>query len=310
MAASRLGIKIPKNVFSAGNTAYAEGGDFNNIDLEPGKYTCILLKGKAIEIKGVPKIVFDLEVAGDSEQAGGKCSIFFSLEEERVVYLNRMLAAIGYEHATDLDEDKLADFLDELEAEPKVVSVSAKKAGDYVNIFVNKLLDMTVEEARGGAEGSDTENAAAAEAAGGKAGLKSGKGKVKPAEEEVEEVEETAAEAGDDLDEMDRNALKKLNVTQSLAVKVTTKMTDDELRAAIRAARDARGTVEETEETEEVEEEAEDDGDVIKVGTKCNVKVKGKLTPCTVTKVDEASGKVTVKTAKETLTVSAALLSA
>jgi hypothetical protein len=53
-------------------------------------------------------------------------------------------------------------------------------------------------------------------------------------EEEVEEEEEPEAEA-DPLDEMDRAELKKHIKSEGLEIKVTTKMSDDDIREAIRA---------------------------------------------------------------------------
>ncbi|MBK8246370.1 MAG: hypothetical protein IPK85_03085 [Gemmatimonadetes bacterium] len=77
--------------------------------------------------------------------------------------------------------------------------------------------------------------------------------------EEDEEAEEDAEEdeepEGDEFDEMDRAALKKFNTTEKLGVKVTTKMTDDDLRDAIRAA--LPDDEEEPEEEEADEEEPE-----------------------------------------------------
>lgn len=55
-------------------------------------------------------------------------------------------------------------------------------------------------------------------------------------DDEPDETEEEDEPEGDEFDEMDRAALKKYNTAEKLGVKVTTKMSDDELRDAIRAA--------------------------------------------------------------------------
>ena len=51
-----------------------------------------------------------------------------------------------------------------------------------------------------------------------------------------EEAEEEAEDEDDGLDELDRSGLKKHIKDNSLEIKVTTKMTDDDIREAIRAA--------------------------------------------------------------------------
>lgn len=72
-------------------------------------------------------------------------------------------------------------------------------------------------------------------------------------EEDAEEEDEDEEPEGDEFDEMDRAALKKFNTTEKLGIKVTTKMTDDDLRDAIRAA-----LPEDEEEPDEEEAEEEE----------------------------------------------------
>jgi len=166
-----LGIKVPKNVFTAGREKFAEGDDFNNVELEPGRYTCILKKGRAVETSKGPQIVLDLEVAGDSDKKGGKIGLFFALTEERVVWLFRVLTLLGYE-VTELDEAVLEEILNDIAKTTPVVRVTAKNSGEYTNYRIDKLLaDLTAADARGGGEGED-ETAADEDAGGGKAGIK------------------------------------------------------------------------------------------------------------------------------------------
>lgn len=183
----KLGVKLNKNVFNTGREKLAEGGDYNDVQLEPGRYVCVLVKGRAQEVKGSPKIVFDLKVAGESDKAGGRISVWFDLGEDRIVHLMRLLDKIGYD-VSDLDEDKLAEILEDVEANPKVVRVTAKQGGEYVNYYIDKLIeDLSPTEALGGAVGG--ESAADKDAAGGKAGLKPGVGKKKAAAEPEPEPE-------------------------------------------------------------------------------------------------------------------------
>lgn len=76
-------------------------------------------------------------------------------------------------------------------------------------------------------------------------------------EEEEEDDEQGGDEAGDEFDEMERPELKKYIKDNGLDIAVKKSMTDDDLRAAIRAASVAEESEEEEEETEdEAEEEA------------------------------------------------------
>lgn len=73
-------------------------------------------------------------------------------------------------------------------------------------------------------------------------------------EEDEEEPEDDETE-GDEFDEMERADLKKFNTANKLGIKVTTKMSDDDLREAIRAA--LPEDEEEPEDDEEADEEPE-----------------------------------------------------
>lgn len=106
--------------------------------------------------------------------------------------------------------------------------------------------------------------------------------KKKPAEEEEEEEEpeeeeeeeEAEEEEGDKFDEMDRSALKAYNAKKSLGVKVTTNMSDDDLRAALRKAEASNEEEEETEEEEEEEEKPKAKDKVSLDAIKANLKAK------------------------------------
>ena len=74
-------------------------------------------------------------------------------------------------------------------------------------------------------------------------------------EDDEEEEEEDEKEEGDEFDDMERSELKKYIKDNDLDITVKKSMTDDDLRAAIRAA---SATAEETEEEEEEEETAEE----------------------------------------------------
>lgn len=294
----KLGIKFNKNVFAAGAAKHAESpSNQENVELAPGRYTCILRQGRPVEVKGVAKVVFDLTVAGEAEQAGGRISIWTEMSEEKMHQLLKLLDRVGYD-ISDLDEDKLADILEDLKANPKVVRVTAKVSGDYTNYYIDKVIeDLTVAEASGGASAPEKEVAADPEAAGGKAGLKPGKGKQEPAAEPEAEVEpepEPEAEPeADELAELDREMLKKIAKVEATDLKIFKNTTDDAIRDAIRAARAAAAepVAEETEPEPEPEAEVE-----LAVGMKVTVTIRGKDIPGAIVKsIDEKAGKVKVQ---------------
>lgn len=70
-------------------------------------------------------------------------------------------------------------------------------------------------------------------------------------EAEVEDEDEGAEE--DPLDALDRNGLKRLIKSEGLDVKVFKSTTDDEIRAAIKAAQDAPAEEDDDDELEEIE---------------------------------------------------------
>jgi hypothetical protein len=195
-----LGIKIPKGAFAAGKQKLADGDDFNNVELEPGRYTCILKKGRAVSTANGPQIVFDMEVAGEADKKGGSISVFFSLNEDRIVWLFRLLALLGYD-VDNLDEAMLEEILNDIATNTPVVRVTASQKGDFINYRIDKLMsELTAADARGGAEAGETENAADEGAAGGKAGIKPGahakaKAKPAPAEETVDDQAEEPPKA-------------------------------------------------------------------------------------------------------------------
>lgn len=288
----KLGVKFNKNVFDAGRQKMEEKGDYNDVELPPGRYVCVVKKARAQDVKGVAKVIFDLTVAGEAEQAGGRISIWHELSEEKTHYLMKTLDRLGYD-VTDLDEDKLAEILADIEANPKVVRVTAKSAGEYTNYYIDKVLDdLSVADATGG----EGESAADPEAAGGKAGVKAdahakagGKKKVEP-EPEPEPEPEAEPEA-DELTELDREALKKIAKVEIPDFKVFKNTEDDAIRAAIRTSRAAAAPEPEAEPEPEPEAEEVE----LKVGMKVTVTIRGKDIPGAVVKsIDEKAGKVKV----------------
>jgi hypothetical protein len=97
-------------------------------------------------------------------------------------------------------------------------------------------------------------------------------------EDTAEDEAEDEAEEGPDLAGMNRTALKKFIKDEGLEVKVTTGKKDDDLRAEVQEALDARAEEEPEDEPEEDEEEGsvEDDiKDLDRAGLKAYIKENG-----------------------------------
>jgi hypothetical protein len=227
---AKLGVKIPKGAFKKAQQDYAEGGDFaEDVELEPGRYVCILEKMDAVDTNNGPMLVARLTVAGEADEAGGRISVWFSLEPDRMVWLLRTLAKIGYD-VDDIDEEVLSDILEQIETDRPVVRVSAKRSGEYVNLRIDKLI----------------EELSASEALA-EAGLGEEEGEEEDDEEEGEEEE-------DEYDGMNRTQLKRAIKEAGIDMRITSKVTDDDLRDALRANESEEDEGEEEEDEGEEEE--------------------------------------------------------
>lgn len=269
----KLGVKIPKNAFKKGQAKYKESDDFNDVELDPGRYVCVVTGGRAVDTPKGPSVVVDLKVAGDHEEAGGRVSVWFSLDEDRIVWLFRALTTLGYE-VDDLDESMLAEILDDLSSSKPVVQLEAKRSGEYINYRIKKALEelsaSDVEAAAEGEEDEPTEKPS------------------KPSDDEDEDEDEEEDE--DPLASLDRAALKKLLKEKGVSLRVTKSTTDDAIRDAIRAADSASD-----EEEEEDDPEGDDDEVEIAPGMKVTATYKGSGYEAEVVSIDEDAGKVLVK---------------
>lgn len=142
-----LGIKIPKGAFEQGKKAYKEGSSFpDDVELTPGRHVAILKKLRGVNTANGPKMVMDFKAAGESEQAGGRFSIFYGVDADKIQYLFKDLAKLGYD-VDDLDEKQLAAIAEQIEEAQHVVRVTAKQKGEYINVYLDKLLeDLTAAE--------------------------------------------------------------------------------------------------------------------------------------------------------------------
>jgi len=307
----KLGVKFNNNVFAAGKAKMKETGDYNDVTLPPGRYVCIIRRAKAQEVKGIPKVIFDLEVAGEAEQAGGRISVWNELTEEKIHYLLKVLSRLGYDVEALDDEDTLAAILEDIETNTPVVRVTAKQGGEYVNYYIDKKLDelTAAEVEKGGAEpAAEAEPEAAPEPAPAPAKPAPAKPAAKPAPAKPAPAPEPEPEAEPEADEyaaMDRTALKVLIAKEKLPIVVNKGMSDEDIRVAIRAAKPAA----EPEAEAEPEAPADPEAVEIKAGLKCKASIKGKVVDVTVVSVNEDDGTVEVKTPTGKVKVPVAQLS-
>jgi hypothetical protein len=295
----RLGIKLNKNIFAAGREKAKASGEYNDVTLEPGRYVCIIRRARAQEVSGKPKIIFDLEVAGETEKAGGTISVWFDLSEEKVHHLLKTLNKLGYDIDALDDEDTLADMLEDIEETTPVVRITAKAGGEYINYYIDKKLDeLTAAEVAAGGGG---ETAVDEDAKGGKAGLKpdspparaaaakaDSKKKPTPPPEEPEPKSdrENLAEA---LENMDKAALQEYITDNELEILVKKADKEPDVRVKILDAKFPEEPPA-NQDNPPAEEEAS-----ITPGMKCKAQIKGKVVDVTVVSVDEAAGTVKVK---------------
>jgi hypothetical protein len=321
---SGLGLKVPKSVFEKGREAYKtnpNGGFADDVELTPGRHVAIVTGARGVTTDKGNSIVIDCKIAGESEQAGGRVSVWYSLDEERIVHLFRTLTMLGYD-VGDLDEKMLVEIMADLKENTPVVRLTAKQKGEYVNVYIDKKLDDVEASDSGGSSAAD------ADAGGGKAGIKKGAHakaddledmdrdalKAVVEEEEVEIAikksvsddaireairtkrsekpgkEEKEEKAKDDLDEKDRGELKDIIEEEEIELAVKKATTEDEMRAAIREHRESKagGT--------EPDPKASEQSVEIEIGMSVKAIIKGKKVDAKVVSIDEKKGELKVKT--------------
>lgn len=164
-----MAIKIGKNAFASAKEKMADGG-FNDVELEPGRYVGWVKDARTVAVKGKgDQIILDIMVPDQ----GGRVSIWYSPEEERLVWLLRDLVKLGYD-VSDLEDGKeLEAILEAIKEAKHVVKITATSKDGFTNYKINQLLaDQTADEIDPKATDDTSGSAADKGAAGGKAGVK------------------------------------------------------------------------------------------------------------------------------------------
>lgn len=282
-----LNVKIPKNVFAAAKAKMAESGSGeydDDIKLNPGRHVAITERLDILEIQGETKFIFRLKVAGESEQAGGRVSIWYTFNEEFGHHALKALQKLGYD---DVDPSDLETIQKDIAKAKHVVRITAKDNGEYVNIFLDKKLEDLSASDVGGESSADETNDAGPKGMGKAA--PAAVTKPKPAKAPPAPAPEKEPEVLDDLEAMDRDELKAVVEAEEVEIAIKKTTTEEQLREAIRAHRAANDT-----ETPAAGSSAEPEVN-IEVGMAVKITVKGKKLDGKIVGVDETSGVVKVK---------------
>lgn len=197
------------------------------------------------------------------------------VDEKNYVFFGKVMARLGVD-VEAMEVEEIEEALAQLVAAETQAVINVKTDGDFVNVYVNRLLAEAVEaEAPAGGEEPEAEEP-----------------EEEPAEEE--EPEEEAEPEDDGLDAMDRAELKKIVKDEGIEFTVYKNTADDAIREAIREARGAAEPEEEAEPEAEPEEEEAEAVELV-VGTAVAASYKGKEVNGKVVALNEEEETVTVQ---------------
>jgi hypothetical protein len=196
----KLNVKINKAALATAKEQHANGDDFSNITLEPGRYNGWVKALRAVDTKNGKQIVIDIQVPEANDGRGGKIALFYSLEEDRLVWLLRVLTTLGYD-VEAFDGDMLDEIAEDLEKNNPVVRIKASVKGDNTNYRVEQLLEgQTKADISTNSESEDAKDSTNAKGAKGMSdsapagAKKASKAKAKTEPEPEPEVEEESVE--------------------------------------------------------------------------------------------------------------------
>jgi hypothetical protein len=255
-----LGIKIPKSALTAGREKFASGDENENIELEPGKYMFQVAKIRAVDTKNGSQLVFDLNLVGEDKK--GKVGVFYALTEDRIVYLFRVLALLGYD-VSELDDSMLDEIAADIEANKPVVRVKVSKKDEFINYRIEKLVEDI--SFLGGSE----EKESAVDTSAGKVTAGRSETVVKPAAAVVKPAATQVAKA-------------PLKAAPKPAPAPAAPPTDEEAGIEEEVIPDEEAVVEE-------------DATELKIGLKCKANLNAGVIDVEILDIHEAEGKVTAK---------------
>lgn len=126
-----------------------QGGSFGEaVPLSPGKYVLQLVHGVIDTFGDARQLMLKWCVIGDGEDSGTICTTWSSLAEDRIVWLARMLGAMG----VDLDdtefetEEDLQELIDKLIADSTVCNGKVREKDGYTNLYINGVANVDSED--------------------------------------------------------------------------------------------------------------------------------------------------------------------
>lgn len=177
-----------------------KGGFGEAVPVEAGAYNMQFFHAEIGDFGDARKVMMCFSVLDEGDDRGKVCKCWEGLDEDRLVWLIRMLMSMGVD-VDDVEcetEDDLQEIFDKLAADNTVVSVKVTQKDGWTNMRVKKVVDVDSSEL------FDAEELAKALKEGESGGGKSSKDDDKPTKpakgakaEKAEEPEEMAIAEGD-----------------------------------------------------------------------------------------------------------------
>ncbi len=295
---AKLSMNIPKGTLKRAKQEAANGGDFQQAELDAGRrYNASITGGRTVKVGKEEKVVIDIDVPEANDGKGGKVGIFYSLEEDRLRWLLMDLAKLGYDIDAIESGDDIAEILTGLKKEKPGVRIKTVQSGEYVNIKIDRLLKDGEEVGEStAAESEDDEEEADEKPA------KKSKKVVEEEDEEDEEAEEKPAKKAkkvvDEDEEDDEEEEKPKKKAKKEEAEEDDEEEEDEKPAKKKAAAKDEDEDEEAEEEKpkkKAKPEPEEKEVSIEPGLKCKATIQGKEQKVEILEVFEKEEKVRVK---------------
>ncbi len=295
---AKMNMNIPKGTLKRAKQEAADGGDFSQAELEPGRrYNASVVGGRTVKVGKEEKVVIDIDVPEANDGKGGKVGIFYSLEEDRLRWLLMDIAKLGYDVDAIESGDDIAEILAGLKKEKPGVRIKTVQSGEYVNVKIDRLLKDGEEV--GESDGGDDEDEEVDE----KPAKKKAKAEAEESDEEEDEAEEkpakkskkSAKDEDSEDDEEEAEEEKPAKKSKKAEAEEEEEEEEDEKPAKKAKKEEAEEEDEEAEEKPKKKAKEEEEEVSIEKGLKCKATVQGKLQKVEILEVFEKEEKVRVK---------------
>jgi hypothetical protein len=118
------------------------------------RHICRLSAARLVMVKDSPAVVFEF-TAVQGDEIGEKAVRFCNFgKDEQIVYLQRDLRKLGVP-VDDFNAEELPAQLEQLVAEAPACRITVKQNGEYVNVYIDKMVSLD-DDNTGGDAGGDT----------------------------------------------------------------------------------------------------------------------------------------------------------